>query len=148
MASVAIGVLGFLAWLAWTPIHTAAAKSGVAFSTLVADATLSTLWVIALGALAFGLAPMRFMYGESVKKWSNNGWRLIWGLGLFMFVTTVLHPEQGFYGSSTKTSLASILAIFIGFAIFSVVFWGYFRYRHLWRGQPDEVETAVETEVN
>jgi hypothetical protein len=148
LASVAIGVLGFLGWLLWGPIHTAAAKPGVAFPTLLADATLSTLWVIALGAIAFGLAPMRFMYGESVKKWSNNGWRLIWGLGLFVFVTTVLHPEEGFYGSSTKTSLASILAIFIAFGVFSVVFWGYFRYRHLWRGQPDELETAVETEVN
>jgi hypothetical protein len=148
LASVAIGVLGFLAWLLWGPIHTAAAKPGVGFGTLWADATLSTLWIISLGAIAFGLAPMRFMYGESVKKWSVNGWRFIWGLGLFVFVTTVLHPEEGFYGSSTKTSLASILAIFIAFGVFSVVFWGYFRYRHLWRGQPDELETAVETEVN
>ena len=34
------------------------------------------------------------------------------------------------------------------FAVFSVLFWSYFRYRHLWRGTPVEVESAVESEVN
>ena len=60
----------------------------------------------------------------------------------------MLHPEQGYYGSSKDASLVSVLILFIGFGLFSVLFWGYFRYRHIWRHTADEPEGAVEQEVN
>ena len=64
-----------------------------------------------------------------------------------VFVATIIHPEQGFYGSSKTTSAASVTGLFFGFGAASVLFWAYFRYRHLWRGQPLEIEGAVEQEM-
>ena len=146
VASIGIGILGFAAWFAWSPVKTAATENGAAFVVLVADAALSCFWVVSLCAIAFGLVPMRFMYGESMKKWNPFVWRLLWGLGMFAFVSTILHPENGFYGGSKEASLASVLALFVGFGVFSVLFWGYFRYRYIWRHTAPEAEGAVEQE--
>ena len=86
-----------------------------------------------LGAIVFGLAPIRFFYGDQVKKWSRTIWWLIYVVGMLLFVHTLLHPVRGFYGKTDGANLAKVLALFISFAVFSVLFWGYYRYRHLWR---------------
>lgn len=128
-ASVAFLLLALGGWLAWEPVKAAAAMDGAGFDVLVLDAYLASLWVSALGAIVFGLIPLRFMYGEQVKKWSTPGWVLIYGIGMALFVHTILHPERGFYGRSDEVSFISVLLLFGGFGVFSVVFWSYFRFR-------------------
>jgi hypothetical protein len=128
-ASITFLLLALGGWLAWEPVKAAASVDGAGFDVLVLDAYLASLWVSALGAIVFGLIPLRYMYGEQVKKWSTPGWALIYGLGMALFVHTVLHPERGFYGRSDEVSFMSVLLLFGGFGLFSVAFWAYFRYR-------------------
>ncbi len=136
VATIGLVALAALGWFAWIPVKAAATQAGADFPVLVLDATLSSLWVTALIAVVFGLAPIRFFYGEQVKKWNKTGWTIIYAIGVGLFAFTLL--QGGIYGTSNKTSLISVLTLFIGFGAFSLLFWGYFRYRHLWRHTPDE----------
>jgi hypothetical protein len=132
-SSVLLGVLALAAWFAWVPVKEAATEPGANVVVLVLDASLACLWVAGLGAIVFGLAPIRFFYGEQVKKWSRPIWWVIYVVGMLLFVHTLLHPVRGFYGKTDDANLAKVLALFIAFAVFSVLFWAYYRYRHLWR---------------
>lgn len=138
---VAISALMLLAvalaaWFSWVPIKEIAMGDDPSFMVLVIDAAVATLWVSALTATVFGLMPLRFMYGEVVKKWSFPGWAIIYITGVYLFVYTLLNPAIGIYGKSDKVSWAAVLSLFFGFGIFSFLFWGYFRYRHLWGWKP------------
>ena len=135
-ASVWLGAAGLLAWFAWIPVEEEASEEGANLAVLAVDAMLPSLWVAALGAIVFGLVPLRFFYGEVVRAWSSWRWLLIYVVGTFFFVHVLLHPDRGFYGNSEDVSVFSVLALFIAFAAFSLAFWGYFRLRPLWRGSP------------
>lgn len=137
VATIVLGLVALLAWFAWIPVKELATADNPSLFYLILDAALASLWVAGLGVIVFGLAPLKFFYGETVKAWSNWGWRIIYGTGMVLFVHTVLHPTRGFYGKSNQTTLTAVLTLFIGFGIFSLLFWGYFRYRHLWRHTPD-----------
>lgn len=138
VVSVVLGVIAVAAWLLWIPVQEMAVEEGASFLVLALDALLADLWIIGLGFIVFGLVPLRFFYGEKVKAWSFRGWLAIYGVGMFVFVHALLLPEEGFYEHSAETSLRSVLVLFVGFALFSLMFWGYFRYRHLWRGTKAE----------
>ncbi len=129
ISSVLLLAVAAIGWFAWIPVKHAALKPGAGLGILILDATLASLWVSALSAIVFALAPLRFFYGEQVKKWSSKGWLLIYGLGMSLFVYTLIHPGQNFYGTSDKTTFRAVLTLFIGFGLFSLLFWGYFRYR-------------------
>ena len=133
VVSVWLGLIAVASWLIWIPVQAMAVEPGASFLVLALDALLADLWVIGLGFIVFGLAPLRFFYGEKVKEWSFRGWLAIYGIGMFAFVHALLLPEEGFYEHSAEASIRSVLVLFIGFAFFSLTFWGYFRYRHLWR---------------
>lgn len=129
VASVVLLAMAIGGWFALVPVRQAIANSNAGFPLLVLEATLATLWVSTLGAIVFGLIPLRYLYGEALKKWNTLGWSLIYGAGMVLFVYTLLDPAQSFYGKSDQVSLFAVLALFFGFGIFSVAFWGYFRYR-------------------
>lgn len=146
ISSVLLGLAGVVGWLLLGPVRDSVGDGSSSFLMQALEAGLASFWIVSLGAIVFGLIPMRFLYGSSVKHWSNTGWRLIWGTGVFLFVATLLHPETGFYGASPNASLRSVLIPFIGFGVFSFAFWGYFRYRHIWRGTPDDEPSVIERE--
>ncbi|HUP26075.1 MAG TPA: FGLLP motif-containing membrane protein [Candidatus Limnocylindrales bacterium] len=129
ISSILLLAVAAIGWFAWIPVKHAATKPAAGLPILVLDATLASLWVSALSAIVFALAPLRFFYGEQVKKWSSKGWLVIYSLGMSLFVYTLIHPGQNFYGTSDKTTLRAVLTLFIGFGVFSLIFWGYFRYR-------------------
>ena len=133
VVSIWLGAIAVAAWILWIPVKEMAEEGGASFLVLALDAFLADLWIIGLGFIVFGLAPLRFFYGERVKAWSFRGWLAIYGAGMFAFVHALLLPEDGFYEHSAEASLGSVLALFVGFGLFSLTFWGYFRYRHLWK---------------
>ena len=133
-ASMRLLAVAIVAWFLWIPVKHMAEEPDAGFLILMLDAMLAVLWVAGLAAIVFGLAPLRFFYGETVKAWSFWGWAAIWGTSVLMFVYTLLHPERGLYGSSEEASLVSVLALFIGFGLFSIAFWSYFRLRGVRKG--------------
>jgi hypothetical protein len=116
-------------WFAWIPIKEAALSENPSFWLLVLDAGFASLWVSTLTATVFGLAPLRFLYGEQVQKWNFIGWTIIYFTGVYLFVYTLLNPAVGIYGKSDKVSWWAVLSLFLGFGLFSFLFWGYFRFR-------------------
>jgi hypothetical protein len=132
-ASIRIGLVAVVGWFLWIPVKHLAEEPDASFLILTLDAMLAVLWVASLAFIVFGLAPLKFFYGATVKKWSLWGWLAIYVPGVFMFVYTLLHPERGLYGSSEEASLFSVLLLFICFGVFSIAFWGFFRVRALRR---------------
>lgn len=124
-------VVAIIGWFSWVPIKEAAMGDNPSFGVLVIDAAIATLWVAALTSTVFGLMPLRFMYGEVVKKWNFAGWAIIYITGVYLFAYTLLNPAIGIYGKSDKVSWIAVLSLFFAFGIFSFLFWGYFRFRHL-----------------
>jgi hypothetical protein len=87
------------------------------------------MFVGGLVGLVLGLIPLRYLPGEKVAGWSLLAWGLLFGGASFVFVHVILHPESGFVGKPTTASLFTTLALFVAFAVISILFWGYFRWR-------------------
>lgn len=128
-SAVMLLAVALVGWFAWIPIKDAATSSDPSLWVLTIDAAFASLWVSTLTATIFGLAPLRYLYGEQVKKWSFPGWAIIYITGVFLFVYTLLNPAVGIYGKSDKVSWIAVLSLFFGFGIFSLAFWSYFRFR-------------------
>ncbi|HSW47677.1 MAG TPA: FGLLP motif-containing membrane protein [Candidatus Saccharimonadales bacterium] len=128
-ASALLMIVGVIGWIVWIPIKEAATAGNPSLWILVFDAAFASLWVSMLTGTVFGLLPMRFMYGETIKNWNSKVWAAIYFTGLFLFVYTILNPVIGIYGKSDKVNWFTVLFLFFAFGAFSFGFWGYFRYR-------------------
>jgi hypothetical protein len=127
--SVILLLIALVGWFTWIPIKESASAPDPSFLILTIDAAFATLWVSTLTAIVFGFMPMRFLYGEVLEKWKFSVWAIIYISGVFLFVYTLLNPAVGIYGKSDKVSWLAVLSLFIIFGVFSMLFWGYFRYR-------------------
>jgi hypothetical protein len=146
ISAIAMMLIALAAWFLWVPVRDRAVLPHANFVTLVADALLSTLWVSGIGAVIFGLVPIRFLDGERVVAWSRARWLAIYGVGMFFFVQTVLHPDSHHWGGSSAASLGSVLVVFGVFAFVAVVFWAYFRFRPERAREPVQVPAGGDPE--
>ncbi len=129
VGSVGVLAVAIIALLLRAPIDNWASEPNAGFGVLVLDAALATLWLAGVGAIVWGLVPLKFFYGEVLKAWSFWAWLAIWGTGSFLFVHTLLQPQLGLYGTADRTSFFSVTVLFLSFGAFSVAFWAYFRFR-------------------
>ena len=142
LASLLTLILAVLAWLAWVPVKDAVMSGHTSFPMLVLDAALATTWVCGVQSLLFSLIPMRYMDGETVMAWSRGVWFAVYGLGMFFFVQTIMHPQSSRYGGNPKANLFSMLLLFVFFTVFAMAFWLFFRLRGRPEG-PDDPEEAT-----
>jgi hypothetical protein len=129
VAKVTTLVLSLAAWIAWIPVSERAARPGAALGLLVADALLAAVFVTGLEALAFGLMPMTFLDGHSIKSWSTLAWAALFGLSMLGFIHILLNPNSGYLHTSSSIPLLTVVGLFVGFGLFSICFWAYFRFR-------------------
>jgi hypothetical protein len=115
------------AWLTWIPIKESALEPGASSLMLVLDAALAATFVAGLEALAFGLIPMRFLPGERIFSWSKIAWGIIFLIGAAGFVHIIVRSNAS--AAPQPNSLYTTVALFLGFGLFSVLFWGFFRFR-------------------
>jgi hypothetical protein len=132
LGSVAVMIVAICGWFAWIPIKAAATANDPSLELLALDAGFASFWVSMLTSIVFGLLPMKYLNGETVKHWKSWVWGLIYFLGVFLFIFTLLNPEITIYGSSDNVLWIAVLTLFGGFGALSIGFWGYFRYRPLW----------------
>ena len=128
LAVAAASLLGVavLCWLLWMPVSAAAVHPSPPFTVLFLDAALSTIWIAGIQGLVFGMLPLRFLDGLKVLHWSRVGWGVLYGIGMFAFVHTMLRPGLG---NRQHKSFLPALAVFLGFTVLSLLFWAYFRFR-------------------
>jgi hypothetical protein len=121
--------LGLLAWLGWEPIRIKAAGAHPAEWVLILDSILSLTVILSLQAIVFGLMPLKFLPGAKLRQWSLRAWIALYGTAAFFFVHLLLLNTEPVTNAQHLHAVATTIALFIVFAIFSTAFWAYFRYR-------------------
>ncbi|MEO7005740.1 MAG: FecR family protein [Terrimesophilobacter sp.] len=92
--------------------------------------TLESLSAFAIGgfaALPIALLPMKALDGGTLFSWKRSVWAVAYGSGMFVFLLILL-PLPSSWGTVT-TPFPTWLALYIGFGVFAVLVWGYFRLR-------------------
>ena len=138
--SVVALVLALGSWVAFEPVSRAASSAGASYPTLTLDSLLACLFIGGLEGMLFGLIPLRFLPGARIKNWSWIAWGVLMTVVTYVFVHVLLMPESGYLGRSTTASVTTTIALFAAFAVVSVLFWGYFR----WRPTPEAPEEATD----
>ena len=128
-ASGLLFVMSLAAWLAWLPVKGLAEQPDASFGILVLEALLVATFVAGIEGLLFGLMPLRFLDGDKLAAWNKFVWAVIFFAAAFAFIHVLLDPATGFIGFSEEIPAITVLALFAGFGLFSMAFWGYFRFR-------------------
>jgi hypothetical protein len=129
LAALTILIIGLVTWAARAPVAAAAAREGAGFWVVAADACLAAIFVAGLTTLVFSLVPLRFLEGTKVTRWSRAAWVGLFASGLFAFVHILLQPSSGYVGHTQSGQKWVVMGLFVGFGIFSIAFWAYFRFR-------------------
>ncbi|HEV2088585.1 MAG TPA: FGLLP motif-containing membrane protein [Cryptosporangiaceae bacterium] len=122
-------VLSVVAWLAMTPVSRIADRPDAGLWPILAEGFLGGVFWVALDSLVLALLPLRLLAGEKVVAWSRTAWLLLYGLTLFAFVHILLRPGTGYVADPSRSPTTVVVGLFVAFAVFSVGFWAYFRYR-------------------
>lgn len=116
-------------WLAMAPVSAAADKAGASLALLALEAALGGIFWCGLDSLVIGMLPLRFLGGSEVRAWSRLCWTVLFVLTQLAFVHILLRPSTGYVADTTHSPTAIVITLFAAFALFSVLFWAYFRYR-------------------
>jgi hypothetical protein len=98
---------------------------------ILLEAAMVTVVVAGLENAVFAMLPLRFMPGAAVYNWDRRVWVALMAVGLFGFAHVLLNPAEGagYLADTTRTSFFTLILLLAVFAISSVLFWAYFRFR-------------------
>ena len=139
LGSVSLLVVSIAAWLLWPPVAAAAAVPDPRYVTLVLDAALAAIFCLGVQTLVFGLIPITFMDGKTLRTWSSWAWAGVWGCALLLLVHVMFVKFLVELDSLVDAIKASLL--FLVFFALSAGCWLIFKARHIPR--PSRVATAV-----
>ncbi|MFN8025836.1 MAG: FGLLP motif-containing membrane protein [Acidimicrobiia bacterium] len=150
VASLATLVLAIVTWILWIPVRDAALLPHPGVFALFGDALFAFVWIFAIQTVVFSLVPMHLLDGERVIKWSRGGWLALYVSGMFVFVTTLVHPTSTQYGGSSDASFWSMLLLFLAFTVFAVGLWTFFwlEDRRKGRSAGDPGDASVHAEAD
>jgi hypothetical protein len=137
---VAAGALTTLAiataaWIAWVPVSAQAAHPHAGTFILIADTFLASIFVGGIVGTVINLLPLRFLPGGTIVDWNRVAWGAIASIALFVLLEVMVFPAHHAAHSRT-TPLATTVALFVAFAVASLLFRQYFAMRH--RAKPAE----------
>jgi len=123
-------VAALVAWILLAGVRTEVASAGE-FGIVLTETALVTIVVAGLEAAVFAMLPLRFMPGAAVYAWDRRVWLVLMAAGLFGFAHVLLNPAAGagYLADSTRTSFFTLIALLVVFAVSSVLFWAWFRFR-------------------
>ena len=130
-------VIAGAAWIAWIPIRDAATDTNPGSAVLVLDALLASIAVLSFQSMLFSLIPARGLPGAKLWAWNPKVWGAFMAVAAFGFMHLMIHPESEYEGS-----VVVMLTLFVVFALLSISFWGYFRYRTPRDAKPETQATA------
>ena len=116
------------AWLALGAVRNASGTD-VSFISSMLQTALAAIVVSGLEAVAIGLLPFRFMPGVAVYKWNRLAWALLNGASLFAFIHILIGPSVGYLSDLGAPAWLAAMGIFAAFGVFTILFWGWFRFR-------------------
>lgn len=116
------------AWLILGWVRSAVGAN-TSFLPRMAETALAAIVVSGLEAVAIGLLPFRFMPGHAVYRWNRLAWALLCGASLFAFIHILVGPTSGYLSGLAAPAWLAALGIFAAFGVFTILFWGWFRFR-------------------
>ena len=125
----ALLVLSIGCWVALLPVSAAAAESGRNAGTILVENLLGGIFWTALDSLVIAMLPLRLLEGSKIVGWSRAAWAALYGITLLAFVHILLRPSTGYVSNTSVSPPYVVIGLFVGFAVFSFAFWGYFRFR-------------------
>lgn len=120
-------LVSLAAWFALPGLEAVAVDAPLL--SLGASAALATIFVGGLEGLLFELVPVRFLRGEKLFAWRRPVWAVLFVTSAFLFAHVLLTSSSGYLGDTRESPLLSAVILFAGFAIVSMAFWAYFRFR-------------------
>ena len=121
-------ILAGAAWWALGWIRDAGFPEGD-LVVLSLETALAAVVVAGLEAVAFGLMPFQFMPGWVVYRWRRPIWAVLFGISVFAFIHILIGPNTGYLSDLSTSALMAAFGVFALFGVFSLLFWGYFRFR-------------------
>lgn len=128
-AAAILLALSIGAWLVLQPVAAAARHSGTGLGPILAENVLGGVFWTALDSLVIALLPLRLLEGAKIIGWSRRAWVVLYGAALLAFVHILLRPGSGYVSNASVSPPGLVIGLFVGFAVFSFAFWGYFRFR-------------------
>lgn len=122
-------VVAVVAWVVWAVVQPSAAGASPSPALVILETTLAAVAVAGVESAVITLLPMRFLVGAKVMAWSRAAWAGLLGLALFAFVHVLLRPGSGYVGADSGGSALAVVILFVAFALGSLLFWAYFRFR-------------------
>jgi hypothetical protein len=123
-----------IAWISLAAMRAGGLPPDLAGAALQTAAT--TIVVAGFEAAAFAMLPLRFLPGAAVFAWDRRVWAVLLGLGVVGVVHVLMNPTTGYLADDTRTSFLTLIVLLAGFAIGSVLFWAYFRFRPARASEP------------
>jgi hypothetical protein len=99
------------------------------FWQMMLDTILVALFVGGLERLLFGLVPATFLDGGTLVSWKKLIWVIVFGLVVFLFVHIVINKSNALTGAVKDMNVITIVCLTLACLVFSLAFWGYFRFR-------------------
>jgi hypothetical protein len=115
------------------PVAHAAARPDASSAILILDAALAVLSVAGIETLVFGLVPLYFLEGDTLRRWSPQTWISIWSVGVLWFALVVVDPALNREAKEARASLAWLVILLVAEATISIGLWSYFAIRTLAR---------------
>ncbi len=118
------------AWVARVPVSSMAAQADPSVGWVILELILGGIFLLGLESLVVDLFPVRYLDGSRITAWSRVIWTALFAVALFVLVHVLLTPGSGYVGKTNDLGMAPVvIALFVGFGLFSLAFWAYFRYR-------------------
>ena len=121
--------LSTAAWLALTPVARMADAPEPGAWPILVEAILGGIFWVALDSLVIALLPLRLLTGSKIFGWRRLRWAVLYAITLFAFIHILLRPGTGYVSDTSRSPTVVVVVLFVGFAVLSFAFWGYFRFR-------------------
>jgi hypothetical protein len=92
-AVLCVLVLSAVALMTDTWVRAVASSPKPSAIALVAETALDTVCLAGLGTLAFGLVPLPFLPGSTIRRWSRKWWLASFMLSVCSFAAVVVLPQ-------------------------------------------------------
>ena len=122
-------VIAFVAWIVLALLR--GGGGGGELGTVLIETAAVTTVVAGLENAVFAMLPLRFLPGAAVFAWDRRVWAVLMGLGVLGFAHVLLNPAAGagYMADTTRTSFFTLVVLLVAFALASVLFWAWFRFR-------------------
>jgi hypothetical protein len=117
-----------VSWIILTAVRAQGLPANDSFN-LFAQTALGCILVSGLEATAFGLMPLRFMPGYLIYRWNKPLWAVLFGISVFSFIQILIGPTSGYVSALNPVAFIAAGGIFAIFGAFSLLTWGFFRFR-------------------